>query len=145
MDARIEDMTCRIVLADDHPLIRDYIKQLLVDQPDLEVVAEAGDGVSLLQLLAEDSIMPNLVIADISMPRLEGIEAVRWIKELYPEIKTLILTMHRDPYYLTAALAAGASGYLVKDDVGAELLAAIDRILEGQTFISSCLAPETSQ
>jgi len=136
----IEEMTYRIVLADDQPLIRQYVRLLLADRPHLEIVAEADDGVSLLQLLAEGSAKPALIIVDISMPRLEGIEAVRWIHALYPDIKLLMLTMHKDPYYLAKSLAAGASGYLVKEDAGAELLAAIEAIFEGRTYVSSCLS-----
>ena len=140
MNTWIEKMIYGIVLADDHPMIRQYIRQLLADRPDLEVVAEADDGVALLQLLVEGSVNPALIIVDITMPRLEGIEAVRWIHALYPDKKLLILTMHKDPYYLTKSLAAGASGYLVKEDAGAELLPAIEAILEGRTYISSSLS-----
>jgi len=140
MNTWIEKMIYGIVLADDHPMIRQYIRQLLADRPDLEVVGEAEDGVALLQLLVEGSVNPALIIVDITMPRLEGIEAGRWIHALYPDKKLLILTMHKDPYYLTKSLAAGASGYLVKEDAGAELLPAIEAILEGRTYISSSLS-----
>jgi DNA-binding NarL/FixJ family response regulator len=144
MNFGILQMTRRIVLADDQPLIRQYIKQLLSDREDLEVVAEADDGVSLLHLLIEGSVSPTLIIVDITMPRLGGIEAVRWIHAFYPEIKLLMLTMHKDPYYLAKAMAAGASGYLVKEDAGTELLPAINKILDGGTYISSCLSPEAN-
>ena len=140
MNTWIEKMIYGIVLADDHPMIRQYIRQLLADRPDLEVVGEAEDGVALLQLLVEGSVNPALIIVDITMPKLEGIEAVRWIHALYPDKKLLILTMHKDSYYLTRSLAAGASGCLVKEDAGAELLPAIEAILEGRTYISSSLS-----
>ena len=143
MVAWAEKMTCRIVLADDQPLIRQYIRQLLAERPDLDVIAEADDGASLLQMLVEGSVNPALIIVDISMPKLEGIEAVRWIHALYPDTKVLMLTMHKDSYYLAKSLAAGASGYLIKEDAGTELLPAIEAILDGRIYVSSCLSDDT--
>ena len=132
-------MTYQIVIADDQPLVRKYLKQVLAEQGDFEVVAEAENGQVLLDLIAE-GFFPDLIIVDISMPIMEGIEAVRRIKLLRPEMKTLVLTMHKEQDYLARALAAGATGYLVKDNAGTELITAIERIRQGETYVSTCLA-----
>jgi two-component system, NarL family, response regulator NreC len=137
-------MTYRIVLADDHALIRHSIRQILEIKHGIEVIAEACDGLDLLEILSAGSVLPDLVIVDISMPRLEGIEAARRIKSLYPDIKTLILTMHDDHEYLARALGAGAVGYVFKEDAVAELLPAIGHIRKGKTYISSALKGENT-
>ena len=130
----------RIALADDHPLFRQGIKKILEGKGNLEVVAEAGDGVELLLLL--NQAHPSLVIVDISMPHLQGIDTLRQIRMKYPGMKILMLTMHREREYLTAALWAGADGYLLKDDLAEDLFSAIDTIREGKGFISPCLLSE---
>ncbi len=94
-----------IVLADDHVLVRQGIKKILQQDDDMRVVAEAGDGVELMEIL--ENITPDLVILDISMPRLKGLVAAAKIRELYPDIKVLILSMHRSKEYLQQALAVG--------------------------------------
>ena len=135
-------MTYRIVLADDQPLVRECIKRILADGKDLEVVAEADDGLELLALLADPAMTPDLVIVDITMPHLEGIEAIRRIKQTRPDIKALILTVHKGEDYVARALSVGASGYLIKEDADFELMPAIGKIRRGETYISSCLAQE---
>jgi len=132
-------MTYQIVIADDQPLVRKYLRQVLAERGDFEVVAEAENGQVLLDLIAE-GFFPDLIIVDISMPKIEGIEAIRRIKLLRPEMKTLVLTMHKEQDYLARALAAGATGYLVKDNAGTELITAIERIRQGETYVSTCLA-----
>ncbi len=132
-------MTYQIVIADDQPLVRKYIKEILTEESDFEVVAEAENGQVLLDLIAE-GFFPDLIIVDISMPKIEGIEAIRRIKMLRPEMKTLVLTMHKEKDYLARALAVGATGYLVKDNAGTELMTAIERIRQGGTYVSTCLA-----
>jgi DNA-binding NarL/FixJ family response regulator len=124
------------VLADDHELIREGLRRLIEDNPDLEVVGEVGDGLELLSLL--EAQVPDLVIMDIWMPNLRGIEAARRIKSRYPAVKVLILSMYRE--YLHQALAAGADGYLLKEDALRELFCAIESIRNGRSYISTRLS-----
>jgi DNA-binding NarL/FixJ family response regulator len=124
----------RIVLGDDHILFRRGMKRLIHDMPGMEVIGEANDGRDLLELLKEAT--PDLVILDISMPNLGGIEACHEIRILYPGTKVLILTMHRSKEYLYQAISAGANGYLLKEDTDEELLSAINTIREGGAYIT---------
>lgn len=128
----------RIVLADDHPLFRQGLKKIIDGVADLEVAGEAGDGLELLSLL--QTTVPHLIILDISMPKLRGIEAVREVKKRYPAVKVLVLTMYRE--YLHQAFSAGAVGYLMKEDADRELFSAIDRIRQGMSYISPRLRAE---
>ncbi|UCF91649.1 MAG: response regulator transcription factor [Desulfobacterales bacterium] len=130
----------RIVLADDHVLLRQGIKKIIEEFQDAAVVGEACDGIELLDLLRKTT--PDLVILDISMPNLRGIEATREIKKSYPDIKILILTMHKKKEYLHHALAAGAEGYLLKEATDTELFSAIEMIRRGRTYVSSAFANE---
>ena len=123
-----------IVLADDHALVRQGLRRILEGADDLEVVGEANDGLELLQLLTR--LTPQMVILDIFMPNLRGIEAITEIKTMYPEVKILILTMHRDKEYLYLALSAGAKGYILKEDAPKELFAAIAKVRQDKTYIS---------
>jgi DNA-binding NarL/FixJ family response regulator len=123
-----------IILADDHVLVRQGLKRILEGTDDLEVVGEANDGLELLQLLTR--ITPQMVILDIFMPNLRGIEAITEIKAMHPEIKILILTMHRDKEYLYLSLSAGAKGYLLKEDAPKELFSAIAKVRQDKTYIS---------
>ena len=113
----------RIVLAEDHALVREGIKKIVEDFADLQVVGEAGDGLQLLELLK--TLSADLVILDISMPKMPGIEVAKEIKRSYPRVKVLILTMHKMKEYLNDAIAAGVDGYLLKEDVAKELGSAI--------------------
>jgi DNA-binding NarL/FixJ family response regulator len=130
-------LECKIVLADDHILVRQGVKRILQEDPHLKVIGEAGDGLELMELL--EKVTPNLVILDISMPRLRGLEAAARIKMLYPEIKVLILSMHRNREYLEQALACGVDGYLLKEDADLSLHTAIETVCAGKTFISPLL------
>jgi DNA-binding NarL/FixJ family response regulator len=132
----------RIVIADDHSLIRQGLKSLIQQDASLRIIAEAGDGVELLERLQQHP--PDMVILDITMPHLNGIEAVGRIKKLYPSMVILILTMHSDSLHFYQAMAAGAHGYLIKDDSDSELLTAIKTIREGKSYISSQLSPEVT-
>ena len=123
-----------IILADDHVLVRQGLRRLLEGMDDLEVVGEANDGLDLLQLLKQ--VTPQMVILDIFMPNLRGIEAIIEIKMIRPDVKILILTMHRDKEYLYLALSAGAKGYLLKEDAPKELYSAIAQVRQGKTYIS---------
>ncbi len=129
-----------LVLADDHAMFRKGIKKILTGVDDLEVIGEAGDGLELLALLKE--INPHMVILDIAMPNLRGLEATREIKQTYPQIKILLLTMHKKTEFIQQAMTAGAEGYLLKEDADTELLQAIKTIRQGDKFISSLLSSE---
>jgi DNA-binding NarL/FixJ family response regulator len=133
----------RIVLADDHILVRQGIRKILEVNGDLEVVGEAGDGVELLFLL--NKLKPDMVILDISMPKFHGIETARQIKMNYPGMKILILTMHKEREYLYAALSAGVEGYLLKEDAEKELFSAIERVREGKGFVSPIIIRELGE
>jgi DNA-binding NarL/FixJ family response regulator len=122
----------RIVIADDHALFRQGLRRIIEGLGDLEVAGEAGDGVELLELLAGSPI--NLVILDLSMPKLHGLEAMRQIRGRYPEMRLLVLTMHKE--FLRESLSVGASGYLVKEDADRELFNALERIRQGGTYVS---------
>jgi DNA-binding NarL/FixJ family response regulator len=126
-----------IVLADDHILVRQGIKKIIQEDSGMKVVGEAGDGLELLEIL--EKITPDLVILDISMPRLRGLAAAQKIKQFYPEIKVLILSMHRSKEYLQQALAVGVDGYLLKEDADMALFAAIEVVRQGRTFVSPLL------
>ena len=124
----------KIILADDHVLMREGLKRIIQEDPELRVVDEAGDGVELLEIL-EKSI-PDMVIIDINMPRLRGLEATKFIKELYPEVKVLVLTMNKSKELVYQAMKNGANGYLLKEDAHEVLQVAIERIRRGENFIS---------
>jgi DNA-binding NarL/FixJ family response regulator len=134
----------QIVLADDHLLIREGLKRLLREDTGMEVIGEAGDGLELLNLLKESKLMPHMAIVDISMPKLSGIEATRQIKMIYPGIKILILSMHKDQEYVSHALSNGADGYLLKEDSDRELFKAIEKIRQGGVYISPLLSVSLS-
>jgi DNA-binding NarL/FixJ family response regulator len=123
-----------IVLADDHIWVRQGIKKIILEDADMRVVGEAGDGIELLEVL--EKITPDLVILDISMPRLKGLAAAAKIKQLYPDVKILILSMHRGREYLHQAMATGVNGYLLKEEADLALFAAIEMVRQDQTFVS---------
>jgi DNA-binding NarL/FixJ family response regulator len=131
-----------IVLADDHTLMREGIRTMIQAVDGFKVIGEAGDGHQLLNLLKKSQ--PNLVILDISMPGLRGIEAAREIHTTYPQVGILMLSMHKSEELLAQALEAGASGYLVKDETSHELMEAIRQIRNGRTFLSPTLAKHLS-
>ena len=130
----------RITLADDHALLRQGLRRIVEESPELEVVGEAGDGVELIQLLNKSAT--DMVVLDISMPKLRGLEAMCEIKSRYPGVKVLILTMHRDKEYLYQSLTSGADGFLLKEDADSELFSAIRKIREGGIYASPSLAKE---
>lgn len=129
-----------ILLADDHTLIRRGIRNLICNNPALEVIGEVGDGEELLEFL--ETTQPELLILDISMPKLTGIEAVSRVKKKYPKIKILMLTMHKNKQYFYHAMSAGADGYLMKEDSDEELLLAIERIQDGKSYLSPFLSQD---
>lgn len=127
-----------IILVDDHTMFRQGIKEIIEKREDLKVVGEAGDGLELLSLLKE--VLPDLVILDISLPNMRGIETAKEIKALYRDIKLLMLTMHKNPEYLQHAILSGAEGYLLKEDAYTDLFSAIDTIKKGRAYISPILS-----
>ncbi len=136
----MEIVMYKIILAEDHVLVREGIKKIIEAIPGLEVVGEVGDGPELLELLKGRAV--DMVILDISMPSLPGIEATREIKKAYPAVKVLILTMHKKQEYLNNALAAGVDGYLLKEDAPKELLNAIEQIRQGMIYVSPLLSSD---
>jgi DNA-binding NarL/FixJ family response regulator len=130
----------KIILAEDHVLVREGIKKIIEAFPGLQVVGEVGDGPELMNLLKRLPV--DMVILDISMPSLPGIEATREIKQAYPTVKALILTMHKKKEYLHNAMAAGVDGYLLKEDAPKELLTAIEKIRQGMIYVSPLLASD---
>jgi DNA-binding NarL/FixJ family response regulator len=121
-------------------MFRQGVKRILKDADNLEVVGEASDGIELLEVSREKS--PDLVILDISMPNLRGLEATREIKMLSPNTKVLILTMHRDKEYVYGAISAGAEGYLLKEDADTELFIAVEKLRQGERYVSPILSGE---
>ena len=124
----------RILLADDHNIMRDGLRLLLERQPGLEVIGEAGDGRDIVQLALEQN--PDVVVMDIAMPNMNGIEATRRIVAKNPNTGVVILSMHHDESYVIRSLKAGARAYLLKDSVKADLIDAIRAVSEGRSFFS---------
>ncbi len=123
----------KILLADDHPMLRQGIRELLERQSDFEVVAEAGDGDEAVRLASE--LKPHVVIMDIGMPKLSGLEATKQIKARHPATAVLVLTIHDEDEYITGLLEAGAAGYLLKSAYGEELVNAIRSIRTGELVL----------
>ncbi len=133
----------RVILADDHALVRHGLKLILEENPNLEIAAEVGDGLELLSVLKK--INPDLIVLDVSMPNLRGIEAIPEIRRIRPNAKVLMLTMHKEEDYLYQAISAGANGYLLKEDAEKELFSAIEHIKNGKIYISPGLADQSMQ
>ena len=127
-----------MLIADDHVLVRAGIRALVEKQPNMEVVAEASNGREALALLRNHQ--PDVVLMDISMPELNGLEAIRQLTEELPNVQSLILSMHADEEHVWQALQAGASGYLVKGGSLAELELAINSVARGQTYLSPVIS-----
>lgn len=124
----------RLLIADDHALVREGLRALLSATPELEVVGEAEDGRDALRLAG--TLKPSLILMDLSMPGTNGTEAIRAIKRRYPETKIIALTFHKTEEYVRATLDAGADAYVLKDDSRSELIAAIQSVEKGKTYLS---------
>jgi two-component system, NarL family, response regulator NreC len=127
-------MPIRILLADDHTIVRDGLRALLERQADMSVVAEAGDGRECIQMAAEHS--PDVVMMDVAMPEMNGIEAARRILSANPKTSVVMLSMHQDESYVLRSLKAGARGYLLKDSPRDDVLTAIRTVAAGRSFLS---------
>ena len=128
------DKKVRIVLAEDHTILREGLRALLSADPKFEIVGEAADGRQAVR--AVEKLGPDLVMMDLSMPRMTGMDAIREIKKRCPETKIMVLTVHKTEEYLRTTLQAGANAYVLKDATRDELLMAIENVLTGKTYLS---------
>ncbi|MBW1795272.1 MAG: response regulator transcription factor [Deltaproteobacteria bacterium] len=124
----------RIVIAEDHTILREGLRSLLSSNPDFEIVGEAEDGRDAIRCI--EKFKPDLVLMDLSMPKMDGLDAITEIKKQSPDTKVLVLTVHKAEEYVFASLKAGADGYLLKDATHAELTLAIESVLAGKPYIS---------
>lgn len=124
----------RIVIAEDHTILREGLRMLLSSNPDLTVAGEAEDGLAAVR--SAESLKPDLMLMDLSMPRMNGMGAIQEIKRSCPETKILVLTVHKTEEYILAALKAGADGYVLKDATHNELMLAIECVLSGKAYLS---------
>lgn len=131
-------MTIKILLADDHNLIREGLRSLIGKDPSLEVISEACNGRMAIKLV--EKLMPDIIIMDISMPDMNGIEATRKALAIKPNIKIIALTMHADARFVLGMMEAGAKGYLLKDCIFDELILAIGQVAAGHTYLSPQIA-----
>jgi len=123
-----------IVIAEDHTIVRKGLRALLDSHPDFKVIGEAEDGRMAIRCV--DQLRPDIILLDLTMPRTNGLEAIREIKRQFPEIRVLVLTVHKTEEYVQAALEAGADGYVSKDDTHTELIIAIKNVLAGKPYLS---------
>jgi len=130
--------TLRILLADDHTVVRQGLRKVLEEHPDWHVVAEAGDGREAVRQAEQHK--PDVAILDVAMPLLNGIEATRQIVRHVPGVRVLVLSMYADEAYVTQVLQAGAAGYLLKDSADVDLLQAVGAVAKGQSFFSPAIA-----
>ena len=130
-------MIASVILVEDHVMVRQGLRRIIQEEPGVQVICEAGDGVELLELLKEKT--PDVVILDIGMPRLGGLEAARIIKKHYPQIKIVILTMHKGRPFFEEALEIGVHGYVLKDEADTDLNTALKAILANKTYYSQFL------
>src|SRR5215211_4607572 len=128
----------RLAIVDDHQLARESLRDMLTDEPDLEVVGEAASGREALSLCSR--LHPDLVLMDVRMPEVDGLTATRKVKQRYPKISVLMVTMHENPDYLLEALKAGAAGYVLKDASQDEVVSAVRRVREGESPLDPELA-----
>jgi DNA-binding NarL/FixJ family response regulator len=133
----------RVILADDHTLVRAGIRRILESQPQFEVVSEAADGAAAFEALAHTN--PDVLVLDLNMNGLEGIDVLRRVKRDSPQVKVVILTMHAGREYVSRAIAEGADGYLLKDSAVQDLAAAIEAVTSGGTFFSPAIQQQMAE
>jgi DNA-binding NarL/FixJ family response regulator len=124
----------KILIVEDHTILREGLKALLTTNPDIEIAGEAGDGREAIYLV--EKLAPDLVMMDLSMPRMDGMEAIREIKRRWPKTKVLSLTVHKTEEYILTTLKAGADGYLLKDANYEEMMTAVRSVLSGKRYLS---------
>ena len=124
----------KVLLADDHSIVRAGLRRIVEESGDMEVVAEAGDGREAIQLVAKTA--PDVAVIDISMPGLDGLEVIRQLQTLQPELPILVLTMHEEGQYVVRAIQAGAMGYLTKQSAPEQLVNAIRKVHDGQRYLT---------
>lgn len=134
----VKDREIRLMIADDHTIVRQGLKKLIEEEDGLEVVGEAVDGRDAVSKALD--LMPDIIIMDLSMPGLHGLEATRQIIKRLPKAKVLILSMHKNDAYVQQALRAGASGYILKDSASEEVLGAIRSVSRGDSFLSPAIS-----
>lgn len=133
----------RVLIADDHTIVRSGLRLLLEAEPDIDVVGEAGDGEAALELVK--TLQPNVVLIDVAMPIIDGMEATRRIRASWPEINVLALTMHRTDEYFREMLKAGASGYILKGADTSDLINAVRTVSKGEVYLHSVMARKLVQ
>ncbi|MGB6387539.1 MAG: response regulator transcription factor [Terriglobales bacterium] len=135
-------MVVRILLVDDHPVVRQGLRTLLQGRSELEVVDEASDGLEAVQKVG--SLQPDVVVLDVTMPRMNGIEACRIIKQKNPGLEVLFVTQHDSPQMMREALAAGARGYVVKSNLARDLVEAVEAVSQHREFTALARNPHTT-
>jgi DNA-binding NarL/FixJ family response regulator len=128
----------RIVIAEDHTILREGLRMLLSSNPAYEVVGEAQDGLEAIRTV--ESLKPDLILMDLSMPRMNGVGAIQEIKKLNPATKILVLTVHKTEEHILTALKTGAEGYILKDATHSELMLAMDNIFSGKSYLSPSIS-----
>src|SRR5689334_22118282 len=130
----------RVVIADDHTILREGLRQLLTSAPDIDVVGEAGDGHEVMTRVRGDEF--DVLLLDMSMPGRSGIELIKLVKSERPKLRILVLSMHEEQQYAVRAIKAGAAGYMTKESATAQLVAAIRKVAAGGAFISAAVAEQ---
>lgn len=129
----------RVLIAEDHAILREGLRSLLSSDPNIEIIGEAEDGREAIQCVQH--LDPDIVLMDLSMPRLHGVEAVKEIRRMVPDIKIIVLTVHENEEYISATLEAGVNAYIVKKDAtGADLVTAIQTVLKGKLYLSPAIS-----
>jgi two-component system, NarL family, response regulator NreC len=131
-------MSVKVFLADDHPIVRQGLRRMLEMEPDFQVIAESGNGLETLQMV--EQLKPDVLIVDLMMPGLNGLEVTRQVTQRVPRIRVIILSMHQDDAYVLQALRCGAIGYVLKDSSPNELAEAIRNVNQGRRFLSEKLS-----
>jgi two-component system, NarL family, response regulator NreC len=133
-------MSVKILVADDHPIVRKGLRDLLENEPLFQIVGEAGDGLQALELINQKK--PDVIIVDMMMPGLNGLEVLRQAKQLLPKSQVIILSMHSNEAYVAEALKNGASGYILKDSGPVELILAVNEVIQGRRYLSAAISEE---
>ena len=129
---------CKVIIVDDHTLMRNGLEAMLAIEPDFDVVGVAADGRAAIRLATE--LEPDIMVIDLSMPRTSGIDAIAQVKRQRPEVKIVALTFHKEDKYIHATLEAGADAYVLKDDSRDELMAALKSVMSGNTYLSPAIS-----